>query len=138
MTLFAPYDIEHAQAEGYDIVVNKAKLAAYRAPGAPMAAYAIETVVDELAGKLGIDPIEFRLQNICPVVPGSSSQRLRSASRCSLSGGISLPCCGVRTACRSLVLFWLEQRLFRPFLRSSSGPLFGSRCGSSLCSALRR
>ena len=63
MTLFAPYDIEHAQAEGYDIVVNKAKAAAYRAPGAPMAAYAVETVVDELASKLGVDPIEFRLQN---------------------------------------------------------------------------
>ncbi len=63
MTLFAPYDIDGCLAEGYDIVVNKCKVAAYRAPGAPMAAYAVETVVDELAEKCGIDPIEFRLQN---------------------------------------------------------------------------
>ena len=63
MTLFAPYDIEHAQAEGYDIVVNKCKVAAYRAPGAPMAAYAVETVIDELAAKVGMDPIDFRLKN---------------------------------------------------------------------------
>ncbi len=62
MTLFAPYDID-ARAEGYDIVVNKPKVAAYRAPGAPMAAFAVESVVDELAAKCGIDPIEFRLNN---------------------------------------------------------------------------
>jgi CO/xanthine dehydrogenase Mo-binding subunit len=63
MTLFGPYDIEGSVAEGYDIVVNKCKVAAYRAPGAPMAAYAVETVIDELARKIGMDPIEFRLMN---------------------------------------------------------------------------
>jgi CO/xanthine dehydrogenase Mo-binding subunit len=63
MTIFGPYEIEHAKAEGYDIVVNKCKVAAYRAPGAPMAAYAMETVVDELAAKVGMDPVEFRLKN---------------------------------------------------------------------------
>ncbi len=63
MTLFAPYDIDGCKAEGLDIVVNKPKAAAYRAPGAPMAAFAVETVVDELAQKCGIDPLEFRLMN---------------------------------------------------------------------------
>ena len=63
MTLFAPYDIDGSLAEGFDIVVNKCKVAAYRAPGAPMAAYAVETVIDELARKVGMDPIEFRLKN---------------------------------------------------------------------------
>ena len=63
MTLFAPYEIDGVQVEGYDIVVNKCKVAAYRAPGAPMAAYAVETVIDELAAKVGMDPLEFRLQN---------------------------------------------------------------------------
>jgi CO/xanthine dehydrogenase Mo-binding subunit len=63
MTLFGPYDIEGAKTEGYDIVVNKCKVAAYRAPGAPQAAYAVETVIDELAEKCGMDPIEFRLKN---------------------------------------------------------------------------
>ena len=45
------------------MVANKPPVAAYRAPGAPIAAFAAETVVDELAEKLGVDPIEFRLRN---------------------------------------------------------------------------
>ena len=52
-----------ARVDGYDVVANKPPVAAYRAPGAPIAAFACETVVDELAEKLGIDPIEFRLRN---------------------------------------------------------------------------
>ena len=61
--VFAPYSIENMRSEGYDVVVNKPKVAAYRAPGAPIAAFAGEQVVDELAQKLGLDPIEFRLMN---------------------------------------------------------------------------
>src|SRR5437016_14091214 len=44
-------------------MVNKPKTAAYRAPGATNAAFASETVVDELAGKLGMDPLEIRRLN---------------------------------------------------------------------------
>jgi CO/xanthine dehydrogenase Mo-binding subunit len=51
------------RVDGYDVVVNKSKVAAYRAPAAPNAAFAAETVVDELCEKLGMDPIEFRLLN---------------------------------------------------------------------------
>ena len=61
--VFACYDIENARVDGYDVVVNKPAVAAYRAPGAPIAAFACETVVDELARKLNIDPIEFRVRN---------------------------------------------------------------------------
>ena len=61
--IFAPYEIENMRVDGYDVVVNKTKVAAYRAPAAPNAAFAAETVVDELCGKLGMDPIEFRLLN---------------------------------------------------------------------------
>ena len=61
--IFAPYDIENVQADGYDVVVNKPKTAAYRAPAAPNAAYGGEQIVDEIARQLGIDPIEFRLMN---------------------------------------------------------------------------
>jgi CO/xanthine dehydrogenase Mo-binding subunit len=61
--LFAPYRIENGRVDGYDIVVNKPRTAAYRAPGGTNAAFAAETVVDELAEKLGMDPIEFRLLN---------------------------------------------------------------------------
>ncbi len=63
MTVFTPYDVENIYIEGYDVVVNKAKVAAYRAPGAPQAEYAAEMAVNELASLLGLDPIEFRLQN---------------------------------------------------------------------------
>ena len=61
--IFGPYDIPNVRAEGYDVVVNKPKTAAYRAPGAPSAAFAAETVVDELCEKLGMDPLAFRLLN---------------------------------------------------------------------------
>jgi CO/xanthine dehydrogenase Mo-binding subunit len=63
MTVFAPYKLANVRIEGWDVVVNKPKVAAYRAPGAPMAALATETVMEELAAKLGLDPIDFRLTN---------------------------------------------------------------------------
>ena len=63
MTVFAPYKLANVKIEGWDVVVNKPKVAAYRAPGAPMAALATETVLDELAAKLGLDPIDLRLTN---------------------------------------------------------------------------
>ena len=61
--VFTPYDIPNVVIDGYDVVVNKPKTAAYRAPGATNAGFAAETVVDELAVQLGFDPIEFRLNN---------------------------------------------------------------------------
>ena len=63
MTVFAPYDIPNVLIEGFDVVLNKPKVAAYRAPGAPMAAFAAESVIDELAEQLDIDPLELRLRN---------------------------------------------------------------------------
>ena len=61
--IFAPYAIANVRAEGYDVVVNKPKVAPYRAPGAPIAAFGGEQVMDEIAAKLGLDPVEFRLRN---------------------------------------------------------------------------
>ena len=63
MTVLAPYDIDNLQIDGFDVVLNKPKTAAYRAPGATNAAFATETVIDELVEKLGIDPLEFRRIN---------------------------------------------------------------------------
>ena len=63
MCAFGPYDIENVKIVGYDVVTNRPKVAAYRAPGAPISEYAVESVVGEIAGKLGIDPIELRLKN---------------------------------------------------------------------------
>ena len=63
MCVFAPYQIENGLIDGYDVVVNKPKTAAYRAPGAPNAAFSAETVIDEICEKIGMDPVEFRLRN---------------------------------------------------------------------------
>jgi CO/xanthine dehydrogenase Mo-binding subunit len=63
MCAFAPYDLENVWVVGYDVVTNRPKVAAYRAPGGPISEFAVESVIDELAQKLGLDPIEFRLKN---------------------------------------------------------------------------
>jgi xanthine dehydrogenase molybdenum-binding subunit len=63
MTIIAPYNIHHMIIDAYDVLVNRPKTAAYRAPGATNAAMASETIIDELADKCGIDPIQFRLLN---------------------------------------------------------------------------
>ena len=60
---FACYDVANGKVDGYDVVVNKPKTAAYRAPGSPQAAFGVETVMDELCRELGLDPIDFRLLN---------------------------------------------------------------------------
>ena len=62
--IFAPYNIENVRIDGYDIVTNKPSTRAYRAPGAPIVAYAVESVMDEIAEMLDIDPMEFRLLNV--------------------------------------------------------------------------
>ncbi len=62
-SVFAPYYIENVAVDGYDVVDNKPKTTAYRAPGAPIVAYATESLIDEIAERLGMDPVEFRLLN---------------------------------------------------------------------------
>jgi CO/xanthine dehydrogenase Mo-binding subunit len=63
MCVFACYEVPHGKIDGYDVVVNRPQMSAYRAPGATQAAFALETVIDEVCEKLGIDPLEFRLKN---------------------------------------------------------------------------
>ncbi len=67
----APYDCDNIVMHCYDVVVNRPKAAAYRAPGAPITAYAIESVLDEISQELGMDPIELRRINA--VREGTSS-----------------------------------------------------------------
>jgi CO/xanthine dehydrogenase Mo-binding subunit len=60
---FAPYNIPHQHTTGYDVVCNRPKSAAYRAPGSPISAFAVESVLDILAKKIGMDPLQLRLKN---------------------------------------------------------------------------
>jgi CO/xanthine dehydrogenase Mo-binding subunit len=64
MCSFAPYDIPNVHTVGYDVVSNRPKTVAYRAPGSPISAFAAESTMDLAARKIGMDPIEFRLKNI--------------------------------------------------------------------------
>jgi CO/xanthine dehydrogenase Mo-binding subunit len=63
MTSWACYDLQNVKAIAYDVLVNRPKVAAYRAPSAPMAAFAVESAIDELAAKIGMDPVDFRILN---------------------------------------------------------------------------
>lgn len=60
---FALYDIPHVYSLGVEVVSNRAKVLAYRAPGAPIGAFAVESTLDELALELKMDPLELRLKN---------------------------------------------------------------------------
>ena len=67
--VFAPYNIENVRIDGYDIMTNKPKTAAYRAPGAPIVCFASESLMDEIAEDLGITAMDFRLLNVA--TPGT-------------------------------------------------------------------
>ena len=61
--IFSPYDIANIVIDAYDVVDNKPKTTAYRAPGAPIGSFAAETIIDEFCEKLGMDVIDFRILN---------------------------------------------------------------------------
>ena len=63
MCAFAPYDIDNVLTVGFDVVSNRPKAAAYRAPGSPISAFGVEQVLDELAKQIGMDPVDLRLMN---------------------------------------------------------------------------
>ena len=61
--LAGTYRIPNFDLTGYEVATNKTPVDAYRAPGGPQAYFALESAMDELATKLGMDPIELRLRN---------------------------------------------------------------------------
>ena len=60
---FGPYKVDNLKIEGYDVVTNKPRVQAYRAPGGTPIGFGIETAIDELATKIGMDPLVFRKVN---------------------------------------------------------------------------
>jgi CO/xanthine dehydrogenase Mo-binding subunit len=67
MCAFAPYAIPNQRTTGYDVVSNRPKAAAYRAPGSPISAFAVESTLDVAAKTIGMDPLEFRLKNAATI-----------------------------------------------------------------------
>jgi CO/xanthine dehydrogenase Mo-binding subunit len=63
MCAFAMYDLPDVNIVGYDVVSNRPKVAAYRAPGAPISSFGVESCLDELGRELGIDPLLLREKN---------------------------------------------------------------------------
>jgi CO/xanthine dehydrogenase Mo-binding subunit len=63
MCAFAMYDLPNVHITGYDVVSNRPKVAAYRAPGAPISSFGVESCLDELARELRIDPLPLREKN---------------------------------------------------------------------------
>ena len=54
--IFAPYNIPNVLVDGYDVVLNKPKTAAYRAPGTPAGEFPGDAVINELADMIGHGP----------------------------------------------------------------------------------
>ena len=60
---FAAYDLKSVKTEAYNVLTNRPAQAAYRAPGAPQAIYAVESVIDELCQYFNHDPLYVRILN---------------------------------------------------------------------------
>jgi len=62
-SIFSCYDVANTRVDGYDILVNKPKSNAYRAPGVPQVTFAVESIIDEICDTKGWDSLEFRKAN---------------------------------------------------------------------------
>lgn len=59
-----PYAWPAFDVRAYGVRTNRFGVGAYRGPSAPPTSMALETLIDELAAELGIDPIEIRRRNL--------------------------------------------------------------------------
>lgn len=57
------YRLPHAKFEGKAVYTNKVPACAMQGFGSPQVTFAVESLIDEIAEKLGIDPIDLRLKN---------------------------------------------------------------------------
>ena len=58
-----PYEVPHVQADCYAMYTNNPPAGAFRGFGVIQSAFAVESMMDMLAEKLGIDPVELRRMN---------------------------------------------------------------------------
>jgi CO/xanthine dehydrogenase Mo-binding subunit len=63
VTSTGPYFIPNVKTDVYGVYTNNLPGAAFRGFGAPQALFMAEGQMSKLAGKLGMDPVEFRLKN---------------------------------------------------------------------------
>jgi len=65
------YEVPNSRVKQAVVNINAGAARAFRAPGHPPTSFGMESAMDDLAAKLGIDPVEFRLKND----PGEIRQR---------------------------------------------------------------
>lgn len=87
------YRFPHLDIAGYEVVTNKLGQGAYRAPGAPQAMFALESCIDELARRLALDPLAFRLHN---AIAGGDP----------MPNGRPWPAIGLRACLEALAPYW--------------------------------
>ena len=78
---FSIYDCVHVRAADYDVLMNTGPSCAFRAPGHPQGAFALEVAIDMLCARLGYDPVEFRLRNSCERTPWRAEELRIGAER---------------------------------------------------------
>ena len=61
--MFTRYALENIKTTSYEVISNRPKVAAFRAPCVPQIVFGVEGIVSELADKVGMDGIDFRLKN---------------------------------------------------------------------------
>jgi xanthine dehydrogenase YagR molybdenum-binding subunit len=78
---FSIYDCQNVQATDFDVLMNTGPGCAFRAPGHPQGAFALEVAIDMLCERLGQDPVEFRLRNSCQRTPWRAEELRLGAER---------------------------------------------------------
>jgi CO/xanthine dehydrogenase Mo-binding subunit len=61
--MFTRYNLKNVKTVSYEVVSNRPKVNSFRAPCVPQVVFGVEGVIDELARKIGMDPIDLRLKN---------------------------------------------------------------------------
>ena len=61
--MFTRYDFENIYIESFEVVSNRPKVNSFRAPCVPQIVFGVEGVIDELAKKIDMDPLDMRLKN---------------------------------------------------------------------------
>ncbi len=67
------YKCGNLKTTEYSLMINAGRARAFRAPGHVQGTFALESFIDELAEKAGIDPLEFRLKNYSETDPNSGN-----------------------------------------------------------------
>jgi xanthine dehydrogenase YagR molybdenum-binding subunit len=81
------YRCPNVAVEEYSVYINAGKTCPMRAPGMPQGAFALEQMMDELAEKLNMDPIELRIKNNAEVSPATGKQfRSKGLTECMQEG----------------------------------------------------